>query len=425
VGHTWTDVVGWLQHRPSAYPHGAYAWGLALWTRLCGRTPWAFAVVDGVWAAVLAGGLAALAERARPRGAVWGVAALVMPLFPTMAHTHWVHHAEATLAVLTLLVAEVAPTSVIGGLGLGLLAGFGASVRPSALVWVLPAVLPWLARADRSRWWAVIPGLFLASGSLAAAAGYAMTRWSLRADNAAAVGDVWRLWPVIVGWVPLLVTLAMAARGGVSATRSAIGRVAWFWAAGGVAVVAVTRAGPDNVPTAVVGAVLLAAHAELSGRARAAVCAALLVGPVTLVPALDSLSALSGWSSRDEPLNWLVPRSDGVRVAQLAAARDAVCGDRPCRVVLASGLVHPSWEDDGTLGLYLGGVDRLAAVPVRFARGRFDGAVDRACVGETPDATRRFPGLEDRFRAYLGGAEPVATVTGNGCTWTWYRLAAR
>jgi hypothetical protein len=425
VGHTWSDVVNWLEGGRSA-PRGPYHWMIALWTWMIGRTPWAFVLVDGLWTAVLAGGIAVLAARVRPQMWVLGAAVLVMPMFPTIARTHWIHHAEAALAVTTLLLAEVLPATLVGGLLLGLVAGFGASVRPSALVWVLPAMLPWLARADRKRWLILLPGLALAADSLAGSAGYAGMRWSLRGANAAAVGDVWRLWPVLTGIIPGIALLALAGMGARAAPKTNIGRIGLFWAVAGVLVVAVSHAGPDNVPTAIIGLILVAAHANVPDRLVPAL-AVLLLGPITLIPALDGLAPLSGWSSRDEPLNWLVPRTNGTTIAKIEAARQAVCGERPtCRVALQRGLVHPSWEDDGRLGLYLGGIDGLECIPVEFrgrwADGRPDGIVAVECGGDVPDPTARFPGIDTDVERLLDDAVPAGTVIGNGCTWTWYRL---
>ena len=93
----------------------------------------------------------------------------------------------------------------------------------------------------------------------------------------------------------------------------------------------------------------------------------------------------------------------------------------PCRVLVQRGLVHPSWEDDGLLGLFFAGyrgVDALTA-PAAHGPGRWDVAVSVDCVGG-PDPTARFPGVDERFEAVRSGMEAKATVEGNGCTRVFY-----
>jgi hypothetical protein len=411
----------------------------------------AFEAVEGLWLVALAVGLALAGQAVgRGAGAVAAVAAvLLFPAFPTAARTHWIHHPEVAAVSLGLgLAAWLAPGRG-SGVALGGVLGFAAAIRPSAAVWAaIPLLLfVWRCRRPEHRLPAILgfaAGLWVTAPGLVP---YVHMRVAGRAANALAVGGPWKLLAIQTGVVPGALAVALAAFGASGVSRldpvaRAVLASAVAWAVGGLVAVAVTGAGPDNVPVLFVGLALLAArgaHRLCSDRPRSrAAATGLLIalgvlGPgVQLVPALGFAAPATGWSGDDVPLNFLVPRRDGVTASALAEAAARSCppdrgprGVRTCRVLSDRGMVHPTWEDDGALGLFLAGVKRLEVVtaPAWDGRRRVDVAVAQECDGSAPDPRARFPGTDVRFAEVVARLAPRARVVGNGCVQTWYGSA--
>lgn len=428
-----------------------YAWLLAaLWGWL-GPSQALFEAVEGLWLGCLGLGLwqAGRAGGGPRGGLVAASAVLLFPLFPEGARTHWIHHPEVSLGVLGLGLAMQLPRRAWAGALVGAVLALGATVRPSAAVWLALPALAWVIRVGPRSWRAWSPVLAgLALGTAAHAPillSYLELRVSNRGANAAAVGSILPLLPVQTGLLPGLLALGL---GGWGLAR-ARGREPWLvagvslaWLAGGLVVLVVSAAGPSNVPTAFAGLALLAglgAGALPAGWGRyGAVLLGLLVllGPVTqLLPVLGVLHPATGFSGHDHPQNFLVPRSMGLSAERLvSAAREACPPDRqprsmpaqgpPCRVIASSGLVHPSWEDDGGLGFFLAGIDGVQVYPAPglVDQRPFQAAVQSACTGPVPDPSGRFPEAAGVFEDWVQRMDTVTEVQGNGCTLRWYAL---
>ena len=247
----------------------------------------------------------------------------------------------------------------------------------------------------------------------------------------------------------MVLVFVLAAVGGIEAWKGRMGRqyfpllVAGLWVAGGFAAVVFFRSGPDNVPTAFLGLGLLAAAgvANLSGFlfhvGGVLLSVVFVLGPGTqLFPSLGFGGSVTGWSNRNEPLNWLVPRSDGIRILDLVEAATLACptgrGPRPfgddgvgppCLVLLDRGLVHPSWEATGQLGFFLSG---FQGVDFRGPGNPLPPVVDVVvrieCSGKVPAVEGRFPGFAPLISSHQQGKSSMARLAGNGCTQDWYGL---
>jgi hypothetical protein len=423
LGHYWAGAMdvarsGRLDRADTAYG-AAIGW---MW-RATDRSQGAFEAVEALWLASLVVGLG-LAGRAAGgmRGLVTAAsAALIFPAFPTGARTHWIHHPEAGAAALALGLA--AGEATVGrGLALGVIAGLGATVRPSAAVWMLVPLALWAWRArGPARWLPLAPFAIGLLPILPSLPGYFRLRVEGRAGTAAAVGNPLPLLAIQTGLIPGLAAVVAAIAGG---RPGPVGVAALAWVVGGIGVILVSGAGPDNVPTVLIGvAVLAATGAErIPARALAGILAALvLIGPATQLHRLD-LGLVSGWPAEDHALNWLVPRAEGVTAEALARAADRACPPKgPCRLLVQRGLVHPSWEDDGSLAFFLAHADRVepAAMP-GWRHGTPDAAVSVTCEGPAPDPSARFPGIDERFVRAIAGMRPVGDVVGNGCVRVFY-----
>lgn len=416
----------------SGSPYGAVL--ALLWSGL-GLHAWVLETVDGLWLVALLVGMG-LCGRALggAAGAVTGVAAvLALPLFPTMARTHWIHHAEVASATLALGLALRLTPRAGPGLLVGLVAALGPMARPSALVWCSVPLLLWTWRARRQAWSAWLPLLTALALQAPGLLGYLQMRLALRGEMQAAVGNPFALWHVHLGVVPALVLLGLALRGAARPRAGDLAALAWL--VGGVAVIAVTGAGLDNVPTAFAGLALLAARgaARIGDRLGAALLALVLVGPLTqLVPTLGALGPATGWEADDHGLNWLVPRG-GLDGNALGLAARTVCpeavhrsdapGEGTCVLWVQRGLVHPSWEDDGNVGLVLAGWRgvQLVSLTGPSSQRRPDGVIAVERTGPAPDPTGRFGDLDPRFEQARRGRREVATVVGHGATLRFFK----
>ncbi len=427
-----------------------YAWLLAALWGWVGPSQGLFEAVEGLWLAALGLGLW-LAGRAGggPRGGLVAASALLLfPLFPEGARTHWIHHPEVSLGVLALGLAMSLPARVWAGVLVGAVLALGATVRPSAAVWLALPALAWVIRQGPRQWaaWApVVVGLVLGTAAHAPILlSYLELRVSNRGANAAAVGGLLPLLPIQTGLLPGLLALGL---GGWGLLR-ARGREPWLvagvslaWILGGVAVLLVSAAGPSNVPTAFAGLALLAglgagALPEGWGRYGAVLLGLLvLLGPGTQVaPALGALHPATGYSGHDHAQNYLVPRVSGLSAARLVEAAAQVCPPErqprpipaqgpPCRIISSAGLVHPSWEDDGGLGFFLAGTGGVQVYPAPGLMDQrpFQAAVESACAGPLPDPSGRFPQAAQVFAGWAQRMEPAVEVQGNGCTLRWFR----
>lgn len=427
LGHTWSGVIraveslrhggGWLRHVDG--PWQALV-ALVLWAWPSSFT---FAVLDGLLFVPLIVGLAWAGGAAGGRIGAHVAAAVpvAVPLFPVAARTHWIHHPEAAFAALALGIAATAPVGLGGGAALAATLAVLAPVRPSATVWALVPVAVWVARAGRDRRALgplVVPALVAAALVGPGLAGYLALRVGNRQATAAAVGNWLPLLPIQTGWLGGLVLVGLGALG-LRAWRQPVVAAGLAWIAGGLAVLALSGAGPDNVPSLFLGLAVLAAAGAATVPRAAPVAAIVLLGPLTqLVPPLGALGPVTGWPTDDVALNWLVPRADGVTAEALVAPLSG-----RIRVLSRRGWVHPSWEDDGALGRFLAGIgDGVEVIPAPMWRGQpIDIVVDTACAGPTPDPRARFPGVDERFDEIERRRVAYAEVRGNGCVWTFHR----
>lgn len=443
LGHYYRDAITtYVRGAPPRFasPYASAVGGLFL---AFGPRAAVLEALDGLWlvALVVGLGLCGRAVGGALGAAVAMAPALLFPSAPTMARTHWIHHPEWALAAFGLGLAATLGPSARAGAAVGVVLAAGSVIRPSAAAWMAVPLVVWAARAGS--WRARAPALAQVALALIAMApaypGYLAGRVDLRAANTAAIGHPLAFLGVEIGWASLAVYGALAVAAAFAAGDRAVRIAAAAWLFGGLAVAFGANVTPDNVPVVFAGLAILAGAgaAALPTRVRAAVpvaLAILAVGPMTqLAPPLGALAPVTGWTADDAPLNWLVPRPDGITAEALLGAAAAACppgrGPRrlrergaPCRILSDHGLVHPSWEDDGALAWFVAGRGGVQIVPATAPRPGdvWDAAVDIDCAGPIPDPEGRFPGTAERFARVRAAMTPVATLSGNGCTWRWY-----
>ena len=441
LGHYYADAVDIVR----GGEHGHVEWQrapipydklLALAWLVFGRSQGILEGLDGAWLVALTIGLGLCGVAVAGRGGAWAaLGALVLPIFPMSARVHFIHNAEVGLGTLAFgLAATLAPGALTGAC-VGLTLGLGVSVRQSAPFWLLVPLVVWLVRARGNRMamgLAALPYALGAASLLPLVPEYLKMRLAGRAGSASAVGDP----------LPLLVVQTGRLGGAVAVALAGVALVAWgrerrwdparlgvlAWGFGGVLAVVVTRVGPDNLETMFAALAVLAASgaASLPGRARVAVGALvplLVVGPlVQVVPAFAVAWPITGWDATDGPLAWTVPSPSAPTSATIVAAVRSVCpAGHPCVIAFERGLVAPTWEDDGSLELFLAHVDHVEVRMITHATDSpVDAAVTLACQAHIPDADARYPGVEAGFHALLTTMHAKTTVYGQGCTWTWY-----
>ena len=429
LGHYYVGAVDAVWTGDWSRADGLYAKSLAAVLRFS-RTSLALELMSLWWVIVLSLSMGVCGRRLGGRSGAWvaGGAILLFPVFPTGARVHWIHHPEVALSVAGLALAVSLRRRIWGSILLGVVLAYVNSVRPSAVVWASGGLLVWAWRCrDRPHilLGAALPWIGSVVPMVYELREYLALRMQVRAGTAQAVGNPWVLLPIQTGWAYGIAAAALAVGGLWRGSKRVepLHLIAGSWLLGGAVVIGAFGAGPDNVPTAFAGLALLASAGAplVPPRWGGVLIVAAALGPLTqVVPALGVAGPVTGWFAVDHRLNWLVPRSDGLSMTDLRDSFGELCSG-PCTVLLEQGLVHPSWEDDGRLALFLGGISGVRAWTVPTAPpSTYDAAVAWGCAGPSPDSSLRFPDAARRFQEAVSGLEVVLSMHRNGCEITWY-----
>ncbi len=429
-------------------------------------------VVDGGWLALL---LYGVWRSARVSAGSWAglVAVALVGAFPqthAIARMHWIHHPESAAAVGALGTALGVERWRLGrAVGVAMLLAFAMTVRETGVAFGGIVALAILAAG-----WRTMPRAAMAivvTGVVAALAwqapgfvSYVGKKAAGAAGYAEAVGSPWPVFLNDLGWPALVVAVPLAIVGalGVVGAGRAVIAVALVWVMGGVVATLLFHVGPDNFPlcalglaiVAGVGVAMISAMAVRSGRRwQTGAVHALALSTVVMSASLqcsqlideDMLrpvdAVLKPWRHAG-PMNFVRVYWDAVPAAEVLGVVQGLCdnakqdADAACHVVATRGLFNPSWEDDGSFGLFMSGADRIDVITAAVlwapggesGRTRAHALVDVRCPpGVAPSAGVKFQLQEGRMAQFLAsnGGRPVAVLgKPGGCTQSWYALPA-
>lgn len=428
-------------------------------------------VVDGVWLLILVAGVWTVARSvAGPlAGAVSALCVAGYPQTPVIARTHWIHHPEtaAIVGTLALWVSSPGIGSWWRAFAIAILLFFGETIRQTGIPFGVPLALFVLVGGWRAGARAKLAPILLAFiGGVAwyapVLAKYIQHKSQSAAGYAQSVHKPWLLFvegmslPIFALSLPFVLLGVLALRRRDRA--SGIVALCLVWIAGAAASVGIFHVGADNFPIAGTAWALLAGiglagapswkwlPVRAGGFAIIALAAIFIQGTALLsAPWVRPLQAVIGpWGSAG-PINYLRVYWNPMAVAQVLPLVEKACAETrsvpgaQCVIVASRGLFNPSWEDGGSFGLFLAGMDYVNVMTPQIlwdGEGRLvsGGKLVRAIVDVTcsseliPNAGGRFGQQNARMRELL---RPYANAKPDGvigdphvCEQSWYIIPA-